>query len=65
MADQPETTDETTPATDDKDDLVRPAGMNPHTEPENASGEDDAVRPAGMNPHTEPGQTSGESASGE
>jgi hypothetical protein len=39
MADQPETTDETTPATDDKDDLVRPAGMNPHTEPGQTSGE--------------------------
>ncbi|GAA4506764.1 hypothetical protein GCM10023191_064320 [Actinoallomurus oryzae] len=36
MADQPETTDETTPTNDDKDDLVRPDGMNPHIVPEKA-----------------------------
>jgi hypothetical protein len=42
MADQPKTTDETTPASDDKDDLVQPDGMNPHIVPEKASGEDES-----------------------
>ncbi|GLY86483.1 hypothetical protein [Actinoallomurus iriomotensis] len=40
MADQPNTTDETTPTTDDKDGVVQPDSMNPHIVPEKTSDED-------------------------
>ncbi|WP_329247871.1 hypothetical protein OG417_00145 [Actinoallomurus sp. NBC_01490] len=60
MADQPETTDETTPTNDDNDHLVHPDGMNPHIVPENTSDEDDSVHTDSMNPHVAPEQASGE-----
>jgi hypothetical protein len=33
MADKPKTDDETTPATDDKEQIFHPNGMNPHAVP--------------------------------
>jgi len=40
MADQ---SDETTPKTDEKDHLVHPDGMNPHSAPEEESAEEETT----------------------
>jgi hypothetical protein len=42
MADQPEKSDEPTPATD-KDHLFHPDGMNPHIVPEKVSDEEETA----------------------
>jgi hypothetical protein len=42
MADKPKTDDEKTPATDEKDQIIRPNGMNPHAVPETAPADEQA-----------------------
>jgi hypothetical protein len=42
MADKPTTDDEKTPATDEKDQIFHPNGMNPHAVPEKAPADEQA-----------------------
>jgi hypothetical protein len=41
MADQPQSSDEETTATDEKDVRLQPDGMNPHIVPEEAAAEEE------------------------